>query len=216
MSPEETPFPPPPELERVKRTRRATLERMEGLSQGALDRSPRQGVWSAGEVLDHLVLSDALYSTDIRRLFEMAAAGEEPVLRRSFAELNPSIFFFPKALLPIAELPLAFFNLFLPRGARDALVRSRWVPAQNPDATAPRPGRPAAELRAELEAFPAQLSALFADHPQLDSRRLRHYHPLLGHNTVPQLLSFIANHENRHQEQIDDILRRTGAATERG
>jgi hypothetical protein len=45
---------------------------------------------------------------------------------------------------------------------------------------------------------------------------MRHVHPLLGTNTVPELLRILALHEQRHQAQILDLLRSMPALPETG
>ena len=195
--------PLPPELERVGSVRQRTQELVEGVCRIMAGVVQRHGVHL---VLDHLLLSDAIYRRDFRRLFELARAGEKAEVRRSFSDLNPSVLFFPKALLPLLEPPLAVANLFLPQSVRDWVGRARWIPAQNPDQAAPRPGRPAGALRRELAESLAETEALFADAADLDLASMHHYHPLLGHRDVAGLLTFVADHEERHQAQIRDAL----------
>jgi len=214
-----------PTLDRVRRVRRETLRLTGDLDQERLDRRPSPRRWSVGEVLDHLILSDRFYRGDVERLFELARAGERPVLRRSFADLDPSILFFPKRLLPLLEPPLAVMNLFMPRSLRDWIARNRLIPAQNPEISEPRPGRPAEELRHELAESLEETEAVFRDAEGLDLTAIEHYHPLLGKRDLAGLLDFIADHEERHQAQIREILStrgrpdrpgRTGAADSEG
>ncbi|HUP43280.1 MAG TPA: DinB family protein, partial [Thermoanaerobaculia bacterium] len=139
-------------LERVRETRARTLELVAGLTQEQMDGAPGEGRWSAGEVLEHLVLTDRVYVRDVGELLAMAAAGQGTRLRRTFADLNPSILFLPRSLLPVFELPLTVMSRLLPVGLRDSLASSRWLPAHHPDQTSPRPGRPAGELRRDLAA----------------------------------------------------------------
>ncbi len=195
-----------PALGRVRRVRAKTLELVRGASQDQLDGRPAPGRWSPGEVLDHLILSDRIYRADIERLFELARAGERPLVRRSFADLNPSVLFFPKPLLPLLEPPLAVMNLFLPRSLRDRIARTRWIPAQNPDAAEPRRGRAGDALRRELEQSLAATEALFRSAGSLDLEAMEHEHPLLGRRDLDGLLGFIADHEERHQAQIREAL----------
>jgi uncharacterized damage-inducible protein DinB len=210
MEPAAAPGSTPPRidpLERVRETRARTLELVAGLTQEQMDSAPGEGRWSAGEVLDHLVLTDRVYVRDVGELLAMAAAGRGTRLRRTFADLNPSILFLPRSLLPVFELPLTVMSRLLPVGLRDALASSRWLPAHHPDQTAPRPGRPADDLRRDLAAGPDRIAALLAAHPDRDLDALTHSHPLLGVHTLPQLLGFLAGHETRHQGQLRDVLR---------
>lgn len=193
-------------LDRIRRVRAATLALVQGVAQERLDRRPAPGRWSPGEILDHLILADRLYRRDLERLFELARAGERPVVRRGFADFNPSVLFFPKALLPLLEPPLALLNALLPDALRDAIGRARWIPAQNPDAAEPRRGRSGRELRRDLEESLAATEELFRGSETLDLAAMEHYHPLLGRRDLDGLLRFIADHEERHQAQLREAL----------
>lgn len=162
--------------------------------------------WSPGEVLDHLLLAERFYRGEMERLIELARSGRPAELRRSFADLDISVAFIPRPLLPLLEPPLAVANLFLPAALRDLMTRHAWVPAQNPTVATPRRGRPGDELRADLAASLAATRALFAANPGLDFSRMVHYHPLLGSNTVPRMLRFMTLHEQRHQDQLAAAL----------
>ena len=213
MEPAPRPEPPPGRIDplaRVRATRTRTLELVAGLSQEQLGHAPAPGRWSAGEVLDHLVLTDRVYVRDVGELLALAAAGRGTRLRRTFADLNPSILFLPRSLLPALELPLTAMSRLLPTRLRDTLATARWFPAHHPDQAAPRPGRPAEELRRELAAGPVEIAALHAAHPDLDLDTLTHAHPLLGVHTLPQLLDFLADHETRHHGQLRDVLASPG------
>lgn len=201
----------PAELEEVRRTRRTTEALVEGLPQEQLDRPPAPDRWTLGEILDHLLLTDAVYRREIGELVARRRADRTPFLYRGFSELDVSVLFLPRSLLPMTEPALLVLNLFVPRSWRDALVRNRALPAQNPGASQPRAGRPGGELRRELATSLAALERLMEDNQDLDFRALRYYHPLLGYNDVPQMLRFVANHESRHQEQIREILARRAA-----
>lgn len=196
-----------PELERFEATRRRTLQLVRDVSQAQMHPTPAPGKWSVGEVLDHLLLAERFFRGEIRRLIELQRAGANPVLHRGFADLDISIGFIPKAVLPLLEWPLAWANLFLPGCARDFLLRSRLIPAQHPAVADPRKGRPADELRDELAASLRETSSLFEANRDLDGSRMLHVHPLLGVNDVSGLLRILTLHEERHQGQIADILR---------
>src|SRR5262249_50048649 len=138
------------------------------------------------------------------------------VLYRSLAEFNISPAFVPRPLLPYLEVPLLIVNRFMPGSVRDFLIRSRLFPARHPDVAAPRRGRHAAELRDDLASSLSQTEALLRPSLDLNFATMRHVHPLLGTNTVPELLRILALHEQRHQAQILDLLRSMPTAPETG
>ncbi len=193
------------EFHRVTRTQ--TLAMVQELSQAQIDYAPAPSKWSVGEVLDHLILGQRLYLSYIEEVMGMKEAGQGSTLRLSFNDVDVSVGFVPKSLLPALEVPFTMLNMFVPAGVRDFMTRNRLVPAQNPDITTPRRGRSATELRGDLISSLKETEALLESRPDLDYGEMMIQHPLLGNNTVPGMLRFLALHEQRHQSQIDDILK---------
>jgi DinB family protein len=193
-------------LELLRSTRCGTLRLCSGITQAQSEFS-LPGKWSAGEVLHHLVLADDLYRRNFARLIELQKCGETPVLRSSFSDLNTSIAYIPKSFLPMLEIPFTVVNLFVPSVLRETMTQFRLLPAQNPDITTPTKGLPVTELRDALQASCDQIGCLFDDNPQLNYRGMRYQHPIMGSNSVLQMLRIAALHERRHQSQIRDILR---------
>jgi uncharacterized damage-inducible protein DinB len=194
------------DLDLFRATRQRTLELTQGLSQAQTEFSPGLGRWSVGEVLDHLLLAEALNRREIAQLIDLAKSGQRPYLNRTFADLNVSIAFIPKAMLPFFEVPFWLLNMLVPSFVRELMTRYRLVPAQNPDVGTPRQGRPIDDLRQELRSSLQETEALFEANPTLDYRAMIHQHPLTGVNNVLQLLRFVASHEQRHQSQISEVL----------
>jgi uncharacterized damage-inducible protein DinB len=190
--------------------RQRTLELVAGLTQVQIEFSPAAGQWSVGEVLDHLLLAEALNRREISELINLAKSGRRPYLKRTFADVNVSMAYIPKSLLPSLEVPFRLFSMVVPRSAREFLTRYRLVPAQSPDVGTPRKGRAIDELRQELRSSLQETEALFEANPTLDYQAMIQQHPLMGVNNVLQLLRIVALHEQRHQSQISDTLRHPG------
>ncbi len=182
--------------------RAETTRLAEGFAQPQLDFSPRAGRWSIGEVLDHVLLAQQLYHGEIGRLIDLKRAGRRPYLKRTFADINVAPFFVPEAVLPWLETPFTVINWFIPGVVVDVATRYAVLPMRNPDRATPRPRRPGAELRAELIASLRETEALLAANADLDFREMISEHPLTGVSNVPQILHFLARHEQRHQTQI--------------
>ena len=180
---------------------------VDGLTQVQIDHVPARGKWSIGEVLDHLILGQRLNVCYIAEVIEMKKAGRQPVRKLSFSDVDVSVGHIPKSMLPALEVPFNVLNLFLPNGVRDFMTRNRVVPAQNPNLTTPRHGRSATDLSGDLFSSLKELETLLESHAHLDFSEMVITHPLLGNNSVPGLLRFLALHEQRHQSQIDDILK---------
>ena len=194
-------------LSELESARAQTLGMTGALSQGQLDFAPRTGVWSIGEILDHLVLAEALYRGEIARLIELARAGRRPYLRRTFDEINVAPMYVPTMLLSLFSTPIAIMSRTMPDSVRRLLTEFPLVPTRNPDLATPRRHRPAAALQSDLRQSLADTRALLATNRDLQFDRMISEHPLTGATSVPQMLGFLALHERRHQGQIDRVRR---------
>ena len=175
------------------------------LSQAQLDFAPRAGRWSIGEVLDHLMLAEEMYRGEIAQLVQLARAGRRPYLRRTFDDFNVSPLFLPDAVLSWLDTPLTIMNHFVPDAVRDLVTEFPIVPTRNSDRATPRPRRGATELRTGLLSSLAETRALITTNADLDFSTMVSEHPLTGPSDVPQILSFLARHEQRHRVQIDGV-----------
>jgi DinB family protein len=180
------------------------------LTQAQLDYVPAPDKWSVGEVLDHLILGQRLNLSYVTEVIGLKEAGQRPVLGLGFEDVDVSIKYLPKEILPALEFPLSVMNMFLPDRVRDFMTRYRVVPAQSPGITTPRRGRSADELREDLVLSVVETERILGSYKDLDCHQIIIRHPLLGNNDVPGLLRFVALHEQRHQTQIKEILNSPG------
>ena len=193
-------------LEMFRSTRSRTMALADQLSQEQLNFTPATGKWSPGEVLDHLLRAERVNRDQIAELITLRKSQQKPFVKRTFADMNVSVAYIPKSLLPIFEVPFTLLNTFVPVGFREFITRNRLVPAQSPDIAIPRRGRSATDLREELASSFAETENLFNANPDLDYGEMSIQHPLMGTNSVPELLRFMAFHEQRHQNQINNII----------
>lgn len=193
-------------LDLFSATRGGTLALIEGLSQEQLDRRPAPGRWSVGEIADHVLRAESYFRNELRELIALARSGRRPVLRRSLSDVDISFAFIPKPLLALFQVPLSLAGLFVPSAFRELLLRNRLIPAQNPSFSTPEKGRRGEDLRRDLAAGIEQTRVLVEQNADLDGRTLVLQHPLLGTNDESGLLRFLALHEQRHQEQIREVL----------
>jgi hypothetical protein len=192
-------------LAELDTARAQTLRRVASLSERQIDFVPQPGRWSIGEVLDHLLLSQQLYHDEIVELIGLKRAGRQPYLRRTFRDINISPLCLPDAVLPWLDLPLTLMNRILPDAVRDLMTAVPIVPSRSASRTTPRPHRAAVDLRSDLLSSLAGLRALIAANADLDFREMVSEHPVTGVSHVPRMLTFLANHERRHQRQIDRV-----------
>src|SRR6267378_5274762 len=100
-------------LDLHRTTRYRTLAMVQRLSQCQMDFKPAPDKWSVGEVLDHLVLGQRLNLSYVAEAIGMKRAGHRAVLRLSFTDLDVSIAYIPKSLMPALEIPFNMLNIFL-------------------------------------------------------------------------------------------------------
>jgi hypothetical protein len=194
------------ELDQLRSARARTVDLVQGLTQPQIDFSPGSGQWCVGEQLDHLILSEKITRGDIAELINLTKAGRKPELYRSFADFDVTLFFLPKSLLPLVEVPFNCLGMFIPDSVREFLLRYTVIPSRNAAAATPRKGRRADELLQDLRVSLRETETLFEANPNLDYAKMIHRHPLLGTHTVPQLLNILSLHEQRHQDQISNLL----------
>ena len=193
-------------IEEFSATRERTLAMLGQLTQRQLDYAPAPDRWSAGEVLDHMLLAERINREQIARLIEMRRQGRKPELSLTFSDLNIAVSYIPRSVLPVLELPLTLLNMFVPESLRNYLTRHALVSFKNPDAAAPRRGRTISQLREDLTTSLKETEALFQRDPHLEYGEMVLRHPLLGSYNIPGLLRFMAAHEQRHQSQINNII----------
>lgn len=194
------------ELEYFCATRTRTLSLCAPLSQAQFDYRPTDDRWSIGEIVDHVRRAEEFNRNDIRRLIELQASGRESVVRQTLDVVNISVFSIPKPIFALFEAPLTFFGRFVPPEARNALTLTRWITLQNPDNITPTAGRSKDQLRAELTASFRTTADLLGSHPDLDFSKMIFVQPLLGPMNVPELIHWMALHEQRHQQQMCEVL----------
>ena len=197
-------------LAQFRATRGRTLKNFDGLTQIQIDYAPAPNRWSVGEVLDHMLMGERINREQVTRLIEMTRKGEKPELSLTFADVNISIAGVPSSVLPLFEAPMTLMNRFVPDALRNYLTRNRLIPFRHPDLATPRRGRPASELRSDLIASLHETEMIFQNNPDLDYDEMTLRHPLLGTYDVPGLIGFMSAHEERHQSQIESVLRSPG------
>jgi len=192
-------------FEDLASARAHTLQLVATLTQVQIDFSPRAGIWSIGEVLDHLLRAEHLYRTEIATLIALKRAGKRPYLQRSFADVNVRPAFLPRAFLPLLEIPFSLMSAFMPDVLIDTLTENPLVPVRNPDAATPEARRSAEQLRGELAKSIEDTRLLLAMNADIDMRELVSSHPFTGSSNVPRILRFLAMHERRHHGQINRL-----------
>lgn len=169
--------------DRLESDRAAMLAAVADLRQNQADWRPQAELWSVGEVLHHLILSNRGFAKQARALVECgrqqnALATEG--LRRKWPRL---------------------------RSLADVAASGR---LKDPEFVTPKPGMPIDELRANFaeghDALARQIPAL----SPLDYGALKAIHPFGFELNLFQWIDAGGAHEQRHLRQIRDILATPG------
>lgn len=175
-------------LERVARAGERARTLVQPLSEAQLAWAPPGGGWSVGQVLEHLVVSDALYLERMRRALEAAvAAGRHRGV-------------------PTAWRGSLFGRLLAAAVAPDS-ARRVGAPRVFKPGPAARPG--------VLEAFLAtrgELSALLRRADGWDVSRIRLASPVsaLVRLNLGDAFRILANHAERHLGQVERVMGEAG------
>ncbi|MFN0167582.1 MAG: DinB family protein [Bryobacteraceae bacterium] len=193
------------EVDRFRLVRERTLALLGQVSGEQALWSPRKGVWSLAQIADHLLLSEEMYREQFRRLFQTAKEGRGSTIEISLKEVNVGFAAIPREVIPLLEVPIRMFNLFVPHAVRETMVRYPLIAALNPQSSEPREGLTIGKLREDLAAALAETERFFRAPMPRNIHQLTINHPIMGNNTVPQLFGIMIAHEQRHQEQMSAV-----------
>ncbi len=194
------------EVDRLREVREKTISLLGQVNAEQALWSPRSGTWSIAQIADHLLRTEEMYREQFRRVVQMARQGSGSTLEISLREVDVGFAKVPRGVIPALELPLKMFNLFVPHVVRETMVRYPVLAALNPRSSEPRGGLNVAKLKKDLVAALEETERFFRTPLPVNIDRLAVNHPVIGNNTVPQLLSIMIAHEQRHQEQMSAVL----------
>jgi len=165
-------------LGRLAASRARFLAALEGLDDAGFARVPQGERWSPAHVVEHLVRVEGRIARGARAVVEKGGGAR------------------PGWLDPLRKLPLR-------TGLAD-LVRVRTVPGADPASDPPAPLARAPQLE-RLAATRAETVALLESlrGRDLSGRWLRH--PFFGAFTVPEMMAWVAWHEDRHRRQLERL-----------
>jgi len=194
-------------LEKFADVRTGTMRMVARLTEQQAGFVPGPKQWSIAQNLDHLLVSEALYRSQIKRLVDMAREGKRSRIDLSLNKQDVGLPFVPQLLMPLISLPLSTMNMFVPAVFRETVIRFPVMKAKNPKILEPAPARPINDLREHLENSLAETQAVLAGELPPNIGRVTMSHPLFGRNTIANILGLLAAHEERHRTQIAGVLR---------
>jgi len=193
------------EVERFRPVREKTLAFLGTVTQQQSVWSPGKGVWSIAQIADHLLIWDGIYREQFGRLMQLSREGKGTSIDISLRELDTSLAVIPREIVPLFDVPLRIFNYFVPPVFREVMVRYPFVSATSPKVSDPREGLLIEKLREDLAASAIATEQLFTTNLPANVETLRINHPIMGNNTIPQMLRILIAHEERHRGQMATV-----------
>lgn len=193
------------ETDRFQIVREKTLAILRPLTAEQASWSPRKGAWSLAQIADHLLRSEEMYREQFRRLVQMANEGRGTTIEISLKEVNVGFAAIPREVVPLLELPMKMFNLFVPHALRETMVRYPLIAALNPRRSEPREGLIIEKLRGDLADALVETEVFLRSPMPANFDALAINHPIMGNNTIPQMFRIMVAHEERHHGQMSDV-----------
>ena len=190
--------------------RGATMRMVAGLTSDQASFTPGAGGWSVAQNLDHLLLTEALYRGQIRKLLDLAREGKKTNIDVSLGEVDLSLPFVPKMMMPLMAVPLTMMNMFVPSALRETVLRFPIMKAKNPRISEPAKGKPIADLREQLQAAMEETEAMLSGELPANAWTVTVSHPVFGRNTIANVLGLMSAHEERHGIQMSNLMRQRG------
>lgn len=204
------PLPPDEELARAiakyRAAREGTIAIFQDLTQTQADFFPAPRVWSVGQIVQHLLLTEELYRPIMRKLIELAANGQKHNIELTFGEIDNSIAFIPRELMTKLAAPLQVVNMLMPRAVREAMFRIPLIPASNPTASRPEASQPIAVLRNRAVSSLEETEEIFRRALPRGLMSVTMSHPMLGVNNIIGIFGIITAHEERHHGQMRSVI----------
>jgi hypothetical protein len=206
-----TPALPPTEqrsaaIDCYRAAREQTVSIIRDLTETQANFKPAPDVWSVSQVVEHLLLTEDLYRTQFQNMIAMAKRGEGTNIDLSFREINTSVAYIPREVMPMLTVPLNIFNVFVPRAVREAMFRIPLIPAVAPSISSPAVSQPIAELRHRAISSIAATEAVFLGNVPSNLDKMTLSHPILGSNNITQIFGIITAHEERHHGQMRTVI----------
>jgi hypothetical protein len=204
--------PPPPGEEwnaaigHYRAARETTAAIICDLSQEQADFAPANKVWSIGQNVEHLLLTETLYRTQMRNMIDLAQKGGRTNIELTFDDIDTSIAFIPREVMPMFTVPLQVFNMFIPQAVRETMFRLPLIPAVNPTVSNPARSQPIAELRLRSVSSLTATERIFRAELPPNLMNMTLSHPILGTNNIVQIFGIITAHEERHHGQMRAVL----------
>jgi hypothetical protein len=165
-------------------TRQALIDSVSNLNEAQLDYRSEDGVWSIGDILHHLALTDEANLKLTSNMLKQAEAMKLP------EDSTPD------------DSALGFMDVIA--------ERTRGARLQAPDFVAPRSHLPAAESLTRLKASREKIMEIVERLAPYDLTQLKHPHPLAGELNTYEWLLIAGGHESRHKAQIERIKSQEG------
>ena len=194
-------------VEQMQSERGAFLARFQELSQQQLDFKPARDSWSAGEIAQHVALTERVIRDNLENLLHEASDGQYTLRKIGFRELPLAPRLIPSALLrfPPFLMSLSLMTRFVPRPVRTFFLSNPLLKARAAPNVEPLGPMPKAALLEFLNGTRESTLALLEPSKDRDLSRIRWEHPLMGTHDIYGTMELLAGHEKRHGMQLDRV-----------
>ena len=186
--------------------REQTISIILDLTQAQADFKSEPDVWSISQNVEHLLLTEDLYRAQIQKMIALAKTGGATDIELTFRDINTSVAYIPREIMPLLTVPLKVFNMFVPQAVRETMFRVPLIPAINPSVSDPAHSQPIAELLHRCTSSLAATEAVFRGDLPTNLGTVTLTHPILGTNNIVQIFGIITAHEQRHHGQMNRVL----------
>ena len=157
-------------------------------------------------MVEHLLLTENFHRASMRKMIDLARKGGGTNIELTFQEIDTSIAFIPREIMPVFTAPLKVFNLFVPQAVRETIFRIPLIPAVTPTFSDPARGKPIGELRSRAASSLGATEDVFRGEMPRNLGNITVSHPILGNNNIAQVLGILTAHEDRHHGQMRALL----------
>jgi hypothetical protein len=193
--------------EQMQSERTAFLACFEGLSQAQLDFKPARDSWSAGEIAQHVALTERVIRDNLQSLLQNASDRQDTLRKIGFHELPLAPRFIPAALFkfPPFLISLSIMSRMVPRPVQTFFLANPLLRARAAPNVEPKGAMPKQELMEFLSSARTSTIALLEPSKSRDLSRIRWEHPLMGAHDIYGTMGLLASHEQRHRIQIERV-----------
>jgi hypothetical protein len=199
-------------LDRLQHERAVFLSKIDRLSQVQLDYQASRHSWSIGQVAHHVGLGEGVWQGYLKSVLKDGNREKRATRKVTLEEVPFSSRIVPDFILnsPFVLTPLSVLMNLMPRPLQSMFFAVPLVKMDAGPRMQPKQGLPRAQIFKFLEEIRENTIQLLEPLAEWDLTRFRIMHPLVGDQDVYGILELLANHEQRHAQQVETFKKTNG------